>query len=141
MQIWFDMDGTIADLYGVENWLPKLEASDPSPYRDAKPLVNMQSLARLLNKLRREGHEIGIISWTSKSGTPAYNEAVATAKREWLKKHLKSVNFDYIDIVNYGTPKEIGRSGYLFDDEEKNRKSWKGKAFNVHNIIGELKAV
>lgn len=141
MQIWFDMDGTIADLYGVKDWLPKLEASDPSPYRDAKPLVNMQSLARLLNKLRREGHEIGIISWTSKNGTPAYNEAVATAKQEWLKKHLKSVNFDHIDIVNYGTPKENGRSGYLFDDEEKNRKNWKGKAFNVHNIIGELKAV
>lgn len=141
MQIWFDMDGTIADLYGVENWLPKLEASDPSPYRDAKPLVNMQSLARLLNRLRRDGHEIGIISWTSKSGTPAYNEAVTTAKREWLKKHLKSVNFDHIDIVKYGTPKEIGRNGYLFDDEEKNRKNWKGVAFTEINLLKNLQAL
>ena len=24
MKIWFDMDGTIADLYGVENWLEML---------------------------------------------------------------------------------------------------------------------
>ena len=30
MRIWFDMDGTIADLYGVEDWLPKLRAYDPS---------------------------------------------------------------------------------------------------------------
>ena len=141
MQIWFDMDGTIADLYGVENWLPKLEASDPSPYRDAKPLVNMQSLARLLNRLRRDGHEIGVISWTSKGGTPTYNEAVATAKREWLKKHLKSVNFDHIDIVKYGTPKEIGRNGYLFDDEEKNRKNWKGVAFTEINLLKNLQAL
>ena len=34
-QIWFDMDGTLADLYGVENWLEKLRASDPSPYAEA----------------------------------------------------------------------------------------------------------
>ena len=30
--IWFDMDGTIANLYGVDNWLDKLHASDASPY-------------------------------------------------------------------------------------------------------------
>ena len=34
--IWFDMDGTIANLYGVENWLPKLRAHDASPYADAE---------------------------------------------------------------------------------------------------------
>ena len=26
MKIWFDMDGTIADLYGVTDWLPALIA-------------------------------------------------------------------------------------------------------------------
>ena len=31
MMIWFDMDGTIANLYGVENWLPMLRAYDPTP--------------------------------------------------------------------------------------------------------------
>ena len=34
-EIVFDMDGTIADLYGVENWLPKLRAYDPTPYQTA----------------------------------------------------------------------------------------------------------
>lgn len=140
-EIWFDMDGTIADLYGVENWLPKLEASDPSPYREAKPLVNMQVLARTLNRLRDNGYKLGIISWTSKRGTPTYNEAVATTKREWLKKHLKSVIFDRIDIVEYGTPKENGRNGYLFDDEEKNRKNWKGIAFTAENLLENLRAL
>ena len=31
MKIWLDMDGTIANLYAVENWLPKLRAFDPDP--------------------------------------------------------------------------------------------------------------
>ena len=40
MRIWLDMDGTIADLYAVENWLPMLQAHNPTPYEQAKPLVS-----------------------------------------------------------------------------------------------------
>ena len=42
----FDMDGTLADFYGVENWLTYLERQQTKPYREAKPLVNMKKLAR-----------------------------------------------------------------------------------------------
>ena len=66
MRICFDMDGTIADLYGVENWLDYLIAEDVKPYAEAKVLVNMNSLARRLNTLQRNGYEIVIISWLSK---------------------------------------------------------------------------
>ena len=38
--IYFDMDGTIADLYGVENWLDYLVAEQTKPYREAKPLCS-----------------------------------------------------------------------------------------------------
>ena len=34
--ICFDMDGTIADLYAVDNWLAKLRAEDETPYQEAK---------------------------------------------------------------------------------------------------------
>ena len=124
--IFFDLDGTIANLYAVENWLPKLEAADPSPYREAAPLLNMSALARQLNVLRRKGYHIGVISWTSKAGSAEYNEAVRTAKLEWLAKHLPSVTWDEINIVAYGTNKwEVaGRKGILFDDELKNLESW-----------------
>lgn len=139
--IWFDMDGTIADLYGVDEWLPKLRAYDPTPYAMAKPLVRMASLARVLNRLQKEGYQIGIVSWLSKTSTKEYDEAVATAKREWLKKHLASVKFDAIDILAYGTPKHEGRNGILFDDEMKNRIEWKGEAHDEKNIIEKLKAL
>jgi len=144
MTIWFDMDGTLADLYGVENWLPMVRASDPTPYMVARPLVNLSALARVLNRLRREGYEIGVISWTSKTGTPDYNAAVTAAKYAWLSKHLPSVDFDEIHIVPYGTPKQVfahSDNDILFDDEAKNRENWTGLALDITDIIGALKAL
>ena len=138
-EIWFDMDGTIADLYSVENWLPMLRAESASPYLEAKPLLNLSNLARLLNKLQREGYKLGIVSWTAKGGSYEYNELVAEAKKEWLSIHLKSVRFDSIDIIEYGTPKENGRGGILFDDEEKNRLNWNEKAFDETKILEVLR--
>jgi len=144
MTIWFDMDGTLADLYGVENWLPMVRASDPTPYIIARPLVNLSALARILNRLRRDGYEIGVISWTSKTGTPDYNAAVTAAKYAWLSKHLPSVDFDEIHVVPYGTPKQVfahSDDDILFDDEAKNREDWTGLALDVTDIIGALKAL
>ena len=142
--IYFDMDGTIADLYGVEGWLNDLESENERPYATAKPLIRMSALARVLNRLQREGYTIGIISWLSKGGSDDYNEKVAYAKQKWLKQHLASVNFDEINIVKYGTPKSTAvniQGGILFDDEEKNRTEWNGTAFDVDNIIEILKAL
>ena len=142
--IFFDMDGTIADLYGVENWLDYLIASDTLPYAVAKPLLKLSSLARILNRLQREGYRIGVISWLSKSGTEEYNNAVTETKKNWLKKHLASVHFDEINIVKYGTPKQMfarTENDILFDDEEKNRNNWTGKAFDVNAILEILKGM
>jgi hypothetical protein len=137
----FDMDGTLANLYGVENWLSDLTNSNPRPYIVAKPLLNMSALARVLNRLKKSGYIINIISWLSKNSTPDYDKAVTFAKRQWLAKHLKSVQFDNIYIVPYGTPKHTVANGYLFDDEEPNRTAWGCKAFDVDNIIDTLKAL
>ena len=143
MKIWFDMDGTIADLYGVNNWLEMLTNHDETPYATAKPLVNLNSLARILNRLQKSGYRIGIISWLAKNSNNEYDEKVTAAKIKWLKKHLASVQFDEINIVNYGTPKEAfnNNNDILFDDEEPNRNNWTGRAFNVNNIIEILKSL
>ena len=144
MTIYFDMDGTIANLYGVENWLPKLQNEDASPYTDAKPLVRLSTLARLLNKAQRNGHKVGIVSWLAKNSTENYDEKVTNAKIEWLNTHLKSVQFDEIRIGKYGTPKSTmvdDKNGILFDDEEPNRIEWKGTSHNVDSIIETLKGI
>lgn len=142
--IFFDMDGTIADLYGVENWLDYLIALDALPYEIAKPLIRLNALARVLNRLQKQGYKVGVISWLAKNSNTDYDEKVTKAKKEWLKKHLASVNFDEIHIVKYGTPKQTfakTENDILFDDEEKNRNNWTGKAFDVNGIIEILKGM
>lgn len=134
----FDMDGTIADLYGVENWLDYLIAESTLPYEVARPLVRLNHLARRLNTLQRNGYNIAVISWLSKSGTEEYNRAVTEVKMAWLKKHLPSVEWNEIHIVPYGTPKQNFCKtplDVLFDDEERNRTNWTGKAYDVQNIL------
>ncbi len=142
--IWWDMDGTIANLYAVDNWLPKLRAEDPTPYVEAGVLWNMSQLARLMNQVQRMGYKLGIVSWTAKDGTASYNKAVAEAKESWLKLHLASVNFDHVTIVSYGTPKSLvmdTEDDILFDDEEPNRDAWLGEAYEPDMMIKVLKAL
>ena len=140
----FDMDGTIADLYANPNWLPMLRAFDPTPYATAKPLLRLNTLARKLNELQKQGYELAVISWLSKESNPAYDEAVTATKMAWLAEHLPSVHWDRITIIPYGTPKENycrNPLDILFDDEERNRNNWTGRAYDVKNIMEILREI
>lgn len=142
MKICFDMDGTIANLYGVEGWLDDLINENTRPYEMAQVMLNMNILARRLNQLQNKGYELVIISWLSKNGSAAYDEAVTEAKLTWLKKHLNSVRWNEIHIVCYGTNKAQFASSdedILFDDEDNNRVNWIGQAYDVTNILEILK--
>lgn len=143
MKIWFDMDGTIADLYGVENWLEMLIAHDETPYAIAKPIVNLSVLARLMNKVQRKGFEICIVSALAKDSTAEYDERVRNAKIRWLTKHLKSVHFDEIRFVPYWYTKNDVNTGadVLFDDEERHLEKWTGTAVHASKMIETLKAI
>ena len=143
MKIWFDMDGTIADLYGVEGWLEMLIAHDATPYAVAKPLVNLAVLARLMNKAQRNGFEICVVTALAKDSTADYDERVKTAKIKWLAKHLKSVQFDEIRFVPYWFTKNDVNEGndILFDDEERHLVKWTGKAVPANKMIETLKAI
>ena len=126
--IYFDMDGTIANLYEVENWLPKLIDSDPTPYEEAKPMIDMKDLSGLLKDLQHMGIRIGIVSCLAKNSTKEYDKAVRTAKRRWLKENI-DITFDEIHIVKYGTRKDYivkDKNGILFDDELNNTNNWRG---------------
>ena len=143
MKIWFDMDGTIADLYGVENWLEMLIAHDETPYTIAKPIVNLSVLARLMNKVQRKGFEICIVSALAKDSTAEYDERVRNAKIKWLANHLKSVHFDEIRFVPYWYTKNDVNTGtdVLFDDEERHLEKWTGTAVHASKMIETLKAI
>ena len=126
----FDMDGTIADLYAVPNWLQMLRAEDPTPYAVAEPMWEMEKLADVLNALKVNGIEIRIVTWLSKDSTEEYKNLVRQAKLEWLEKI--GFPFDNFHGVQYGATKANSIRKYLaedetailFDDNEKVRKGW-----------------
>jgi cell division inhibitor SulA len=139
-EIVFDMDGTIADLYGVNNWLEMLRAENPLPYQIAKPMYNMRNLAEILDALKTQGWTITITTWLSMNSSNEYKKAVRKAKREWLEKW--GFPYDEIHIVQYGTPKHRVTKAVrhiLVDDSETVRNAWNGETVNANeNIIPSL---
>ena len=140
----FDMDGTIADLYGVNGWLDMLKAENPKPYEIAKPMYDMNELVEILNGLKTIGYIIAITSWLSMGGSKEYNNAVRIAKKQWLDDfHFP---YDELHLVKYGTTKanctrKLGGFQILIDDNEKIRQGWNlGTTINANeNIIEYLR--
>lgn len=124
--IYFDMDGTVADLYGVDNWLGKLRAFDPSPYIEAKPLVNMEKLQEVCMALIQAGYSIGVITWLSKDSNQKYDQKVINAKFEWLQQYMPYIT-EY-KPTQYGIPKQkaVKKSNLmvLVDDNAEVREMW-----------------
>lgn len=139
----FDMDGTIADLYGVEGWLEDLRNENPRPYEIARPLYDTDTLNEILNLLRVCGWKVVVTTWLAKESTTEYKKAVAKAKTAWLKKF--DFPYDEIHIVQYGTTKadctrKLGGYQILVDDNEKVRRGWHlGGTINANeNILPKL---
>ena len=135
----FDMDGTIADFYGVEGWLDDLHASNPRPYKIAKPLVDMVVLNELLKLLKAQGWTICVTSWLANGSSKEFDKLVRTAKRNWLVKY--DFPYDEIHLVKYGTTKANctrHHKGYqvLVDDNADVRKGWNlGHTINANKDI------
>lgn len=139
----FDMDGTIADLYGVDDWLKDLMNENPYPYTVAKPLCDIEELNTVLNKLIEQGWEIRVISWLAKDSSNSYKTVVRDAKRTWLAKY----NFPAhkVHLVEYGTTKancvrkhfEPGISNFiLIDDNKSVRDGWHlGETIEPHEDL------
>ena len=124
----FDMDGTIADFYGVEGWLEYLKNEDTTPYTKAKPLYDLKELNSVLDMLKEQGWKIVITTWLSMAGSKEFNNKTRKAKKEWLDNF--NFPYDELHMVKYGTPKASCTRKYaddiqiLFDDNAEVRKSW-----------------
>ena len=149
--ICFDMDGTIADLYGVENWLEMLRNEDATPYYEAKPMWDMEQLRRILLDLGSQGWDIRVITWLSKDSSEDYKTEVRNAKRWWLEVHR--FPFEVAHMVAYGTTKADcvrkmeTAEVILIDDNAKVRDGWTlGRtidptACDLLKVLGDLREV
>jgi hypothetical protein len=139
----FDMDGTLANFYGVNGWLNDLQNENTRPYDIAEPLYNMDILNAILDVLRLQGWRIVVTTWLAKGSTKAYDDAVRVSKIQWLKKY--NFVYDEIHLVKYGTTKanctrKNGGYQILVDDNAKIREGWTlGDTINANeNIIEKL---
>ena len=148
MVIALDMDGTLAGLYDVPNWLERLRHEDVTPYEMAEPLCDMDALARVLKLARADGCRVEVVSWNCKGDiSPEYRRKVQKAKVHWLKQHGLLDEVDAVHVVKHGTPKSKVASGQgvLFDDETANRQEWsssgRGIAFDAVNLVARIEQI
>ena len=129
MIVW-DMDGTIADLYGVENWLPMLENEIVLPYEIAKPIWDMERLVNVVRALQEFGIEQRIVTWLSMNSSEEYKTETRRAKREWLDSF--DFPYDHFHGVQFGATKADSvrkflaedETAILIDDSARVRKGW-----------------
>lgn len=127
--IYWDLDGTLANLYNYPNWLNMLHAEDVTPYADCEPLVNMSELNNILCEFAALGVIIGIISWGAMNGSNEYTRATKKAKKAWCEKYLTCIT--EFHVVKYGTPKHVTakiKDSILVDDNADVRNAWKNGA-------------
>lgn len=137
--IYLDLDGTIADLYGFNDWLTYLQNEQITPYIEAGLLVDGERFRNFLAAGKTAGVLFGVISWGAKNASKDYQKAIKRAKIDWLKKNNLFEYFDELHITKYGTPKNRAaknRTGVLIDDE---LQRWNVEklvdANDFHNIL------
>lgn len=128
-----DMDGTIADLYGIAEWLPRLQHEDATIFTECAPLV---SESVLLQHFPTDKYDIKILTMTPKGATAEYCEQVKEQKIEWLNKYFPSIKTKI--FKKYGDNKNLKNSAMavLVDDNEKIRQNFRGVALDPANLWG-----
>lgn len=133
INVYLDMDGTIADLYNEPNWLADLINEEVRPFTNAKPMTTEETLLR---KFPKDKYNIKILSMTPKNAKKEYCKRVEKAKDEWLNKYFPSLTKRI--YLPYGNNKNLKNSAnaILVDDSEPIRKSYRGLALNPSELWG-----
>jgi len=119
LKIYFDLDGTVYDLYSVANWEYKLRHSDASVFTDGRAMTDMAVLGKRLQDV-----EIGVITWLPKESTQEYRDECTQKKLYWIAENMPYVT--EIHVLEYGTPKHsVGTiEDILVDDNAKVLEDW-----------------
>ena len=140
--IYFDLDGTLADLYNYDGWLEMLRAEDTTPYEMCDVLVDFMELREVLDEFIAAGITIGVISWGAMNGSREYCKRTRKAKKDWCDVYFPNV-FTEFHVVKYGTPKHRVRNikdSILVDDNAEVREAWRGETIDAtKDIILALK--
>ena len=127
MKILFDLDGTLANLYGRKDWLEKLRKEEPI-YEELEPLVDMQELNHIAEKLMNVGVEFCVVTWLSMQASETYELITSMEKFRWCKRYIPFIS--EFECQPYGTPKQTNYRNtkcILIDDNAEVRAEFEPK--------------
>ena len=152
VKIYFDLDGTVYNLYGVNEWEPKLRAENPNVFREGSFIGDYQEFMNICHKLLKKGVQFGVITWLPMQANPEYEVECELVKREWVRQYMPFVS--EFTAQSYGVPKQNAiikraKTMYLIDDSTEVCEMWQTEkmrvAVNVNNgertTIGALKEI
>ena len=124
--IYYDLDGTLVDLYSQKGWLEDLRNYNTRPYDNAKSLVDVEKFKKEVARMKASGYLVGIISWLNKYPTKDFTKKVIKSKDNWIEKNFGKI-FDEVHYMHYGTKKySVVKAdiAILIDDDERVRQEW-----------------
>lgn len=133
IKCFLDMDGTLFNLYGKDNWLDLLENEIPGAFvgdgmKDGlMPALSLDSMHNIIYKLMDLGVSFGVISWLPFAASPLYSETCRNEKLNWLAQNFPMITD--IAIIPYGIEKQKAitkraQTMYLIDDNSEVCKTW-----------------
>lgn len=123
--VYLDMDGTIANLYGQDNWLEKLQNETKGLFLNCEPLTTIEELEK---QFPTTEYELRVLSMTPKGVSKEYCEIVIAEKNAWLNKYFPTITKRI--YLPYGNNKNLknSKNAILVDDNETIRNNYKGLA-------------
>lgn len=135
--VYFDMDGTLADLYGVTNVFKRLDALDANVYSEAKPI---DTYINMLKEFKNMGYKVIILSCLGMISDKQFDKDTIHNKGLWLDKYVGKQYIDERIYIPNTKHKEqyINEYGILVDDDDKVLMNWnydRIKAINNNKAI------
>lgn len=139
-KIYFDLDGTVYNLYGVENWLEKLRNEISGAFLEGDFLVDYENFMDCIEELIRQDYTFGVITWLPTQASPEYEEICRKEKIEWINDYLPFVS--EINICSYGILKQNciqkrAKEMFLIDDNAEVCKMWETPTQRIAININE----
>ena len=135
-KIYFDLDGTLYNLYQYNHWLSCLRNEDPAPFQMGKDgaLVDLKELQKIANEGLKKGIVFGVITWLPMFASEEFEEVCTKAKRKWVNKFLPFVTEFYAQ--SYGVPKQYAPSKRAKEMSETNHYQMKESEYVSKKNIG-----
>lgn len=148
-KIFFDLDGTLFDLYGKENWLELLQTENPTAFEgDFLPEIDKSALFNVVNRLSALGVVFEVITWLPMNASEEYENECTRVKTEWVKANLPFIS--RIACQSYGIPKQNAiakraKQMFLIDDNAEICEIWttakQRKAVNISKTFTVVDAL